>query len=214
MFSTSYLYADNTVWLLILTGPLIGAFLCLRLNRPRPLAATDNGQPSPMAADLSAPDVVRMGIPAPVLARIHDACGGYIKDGELDMSFELRNRRDCDKMIATMREMKENLARTKTFIQTSEAETRAQLDGQIAAKMSTSRVFAVVNQKTQPVVPPAQREQFIAAKQAELNGYNTANLLIDKYIADLGGAEISVLNLPFYANNDASPLRYGDRPGK
>jgi len=178
MFSSSYLYTDNTVWLLLLTGPLIGLLIYLRLGRSRPLAAAEGGMTSPVEVDLSAPDFVRMGIPAPVLARIHDACGGYIKDGELDMSFELRNRRDCDKMIATMREMKENLARTKTFIRTSEAETRAQLDGQIAAKMSTSRVFAVVGQKTQPVVPPAQREQFIAAKQAELDGYDTANRLL------------------------------------
>ena len=216
MFSATILHGENSIWLLFWGGLVVGPLLYLLLGKIRPRKAAETVRATPIEENLAEPPRVCFGIPPDVLARIHDACGGQIKDGELDIRFELRSRRDCDKMVAMMREMTEGLERTNTFIDGAEADARAQLHGQLtAAKQITGRIIALGGRPTQPVVLPAHREQYIAAKQAELDGYGTARKLVNKFINELGGAEASILALPFYANSNTATIplpRMSDEP--
>ncbi len=132
--------------------------------------------------------------------RIQEACGGHIKDGELDIRYELRSRRDCDKMLEALRGMKENLQRTKTVFSQAEAGIRAQLDAaSAAAGKLTGRVSVLMGRGA------ANGEEFVTAKQSELDGYGKATRLIDKFILELGEAEASLLGLPFYTDPEPAP---------
>jgi hypothetical protein len=197
MISLTLLHGDNFIWLLAVAGPLIGGLLYRLLSRPSESVVAELGQPTPIEPDPLPVPTQRVGIPPTALVRIHEACGGLIKDGELDIRFELRSRRDCDKMLEMMRRIKEDLQRTKSVFNNAEAGIRAQLDGPAAAAgKNTGRLSGLFGRGA------ANGEQFVAAKLAELQGYGTATRLIDKFILELGGAEVSVLDLPFYANTD------------
>jgi hypothetical protein len=202
MISTALFHTDDLIWLLVAAGSVIGALTHWTRSGQTEAAVLEPSQPAPIAPSPLEPNPLpvptqRVGIPPTALVRIHEACSGMIKDGELDIRFELRSRRDCDKMLEVMGRMKENLQHTKSVINHAEAEIRAQLGGPAAAAgTKTSRLSGMFGRDA------AGGEQFATAKLAELQGYETATRLIDKYILELGGAEMSVLDLPFYTNPD------------
>jgi hypothetical protein len=192
MILTTLLLGDGYFWLLAGAGPLIGALIYWMLSRPPEKAATEVVLPTPIEPDPLPVPTQRVGIPPTALVRIQEACSGLIKDGELDIRFELRSRRDCDKMLEVMRRIKENLERTKSVFNQAESGIRAQLDE--PAGKNTRRLSGLFGRDA------ANGEQFTAAKLAELQGYGIATRLVDKFVLELGAAEASVLDLPFYAN--------------
>jgi hypothetical protein len=207
MISATYLHGDSIIWLLVSAGLVFGGLAYGIMSRSSKSVATGPIQPARIAPDPSQPTLIdsdplpvptqRVGIPPTALVRITEACGGYIKDGELDIRFELRSRRDCDKMLEALRGIKENLQRTKAVFNNAVSEIRTQLDGPAAAAgKKTGRVSGLFGRDA------ANGEQFVASKHAELQGYATATRLIDKFILELHGAELSLLDLPFYANSD------------
>jgi hypothetical protein len=197
MISATLLFSDQLFWLLAVAGPIIGALIYRMLGRPAEAVVTEAVQPRTIEPDPLPVPTQRVGIPPTALVRIHEACGGLIKDGELDIRFELRSRRDCDKMLEAMRGIKEKLQQTRSVFSNAETEIRAQLDGSAAAAgKNTRRLSGFFGRDA------ANGEHFVAAKLAELQGYETATRLIEKFILELGGAEVSVLDLPFYANGD------------
>jgi hypothetical protein len=178
--------SDGLFWLLAIAGPAIGALLYWKLGQPAESAVTAPILPTPIVPDLLPVPTQRVGIPSTALVRIQDACDGHIKDGELDLRFELRSRRDCDKMLEVLRGMKDKLQRTKSLFNNATNEIRVQVD---TSRVTVGRIAA-------------KSVQFVAAKNAELEGYETATRLIDKFLAELDGAEASVLALPFYTDAD------------
>ncbi|OAI42687.1 hypothetical protein AYO41_00705 [Verrucomicrobia bacterium SCGC AG-212-E04] len=202
MILTTFLHGDSLFWLLAVAGPVIG-FLILRLGRStESVVATpiQPAQPSPIEPDSCPVPTQRVGIPSTALVRVHEACGGHIKDGELDIRFELRSRRDCDKMLEVIKTIKENLQCTKTVFSNAEAEILAQLNGPAAvAGRNTARVSGMSGRST------AEREHFKTAKLAELDGYDKASRLIDKFLMELSSAELSLQELPFYTAPEPRP---------
>jgi len=198
MISAYTLSGDTLLWLLVIAGPLVAFLLFRMLGRPAKSKVVEAIEPTPIVPDLMPVPTQRVGIPPTALVRIQEACGGHIKDGELDIRFELRSRRDCDKMLEVMKQMKADLARTKAVFNQAEAGIRAQLDGAVAGK-NTSRIGGLFGRSA------ANLEEFESAKRAELEGYEIATRLIDKFTFELGAAEVSVMDLPFYANADPQP---------
>ncbi len=188
MISMTLPLGDGLFWLVVIAGPVIGALLYWKVGTSAQSAAvTAPVLPTPIVPDLLPVPTQRVGIPSTALVRIQDACDGHIKDGELDLRFELRSRRDCDKMLEVLRGMKDKLQRTKSLFNNATTEIRVQVD--------TGRVGLVGKGAANSV-------QFVAAKNAELEGYETATRLVDKFLGELAGAEASVLELPFYTNPD------------
>ena len=207
MFSATILHGENSIWLLFWGGLVVGPLLYFFLKRIRPRKVAEPPRPASVVDTPVEPPQVCFGIPPTVLTRIHEACGGHIKDGELDIRFELRTRRDCDKMITMLREMAAALQRTKSFISEAESGANAQLAGQLAAgRETTGRILGMVSRQTQSVVLPAHREQYIAAKRAELAGYEMANRLADKFINELHLTEASLVQLPLYTHPATAPI--------
>jgi hypothetical protein len=187
MISMTLPLGDGLFWLLIIAGPVIGGLLYWKLGPAAQSApVTAPIVPTPIVPDLLPVPTQRVGIPSTALVRIQDACDGHIKDGELDLRFELRSRRDCDKMLEVLRGMKEKLQRAKSLFNNATTEIRVQVD--------TGRTKVGGN--------AADSMQFVAAKNAELEGYETATRLVDKFLGELEGAEASVLELPFYTTPD------------
>ncbi len=202
MTSTTVFSSETIIWLLIASGAVLGAMAHWTRSGPIEVAVPGPAQPAPIDSNLLPVPTQRVGIPPTALAKIHEACGGLIKDGELDIHFDLRSRRDCDKMLRLMGRIKENLQRTKSAFNQAEAEIRAQVDGPAAAAATkTSRLTGIFGRDA------ASGDQFPATKLSELQGYEQATRLIDKYTQELGGAEASVLKLPFYANPDPAAAR-------
>lgn len=199
---------ENPIWLLFCGVLFVGSLVYLLVGKIRSRRAVKTVQAAtPVDENLVEPPQVCVGIPPNVLARIHEACGGQIKDGELDIRFELRSRRDCDKMIAMLREMTAALQRTKSVISEAESGASAQLAGQLAAgRLTTARVLGMVSRQTQSVVLPAHREQYIAAKRAELAGYETANRLVEKFMNELHLTEASLVQLPLYTHPNTATI--------
>ena len=195
MISTTLLPGDSFLWLLVVSGPVICGLIYRTLSRPAEAVGTVPSQPTPIEPDVLPVPTQRVGIPPTALVRIHEACSGLIKEGELDIRFELRSRRDCDKMIEVMRRIKENLQLTKSVFNNVEAEIRAKLASPaVAAGKNTGRLSGLFGRGA------ATGGQVVAAKLVELEGYEKATRLIDRFILELGGAEASVLHLPFYAD--------------
>ena len=199
MNSSSFFYGDTTFWLLALAGPVVAFLLYRMLTRRAAPPATQAIQPKPIVPDHMPVPTQRVGIPSTALVRIQDACGGHIKDGELDIRFELRSRRDCDKMLEALRGMRENLQRTKAIFGQAETEIRTQLEAATSAAGKITGRVSVMLGRAAPL-----GEDFVTAKRAELDGYEQATRLIDKFILELGEAESSLLGLPFY--EDAAPV--------
>lgn len=211
MISTSFLPGDIDIGLLVSVGAFIGGLIYWRLSRPTAVKSVIPAK-APVAAQPIQPATVepdplpvptqRVGIPPTALVRIHEACGGHIKDGELDIRFELRSRRDCDKMLEALRKMKDDLQRTKAVFNHAEAGIRKQLDAlKAAAGKTTSRVVGLLGRSS------TEQDQIVTAKLAELDGYETATRLIDKFVQELSAAEQSVQELPFYTTTELPTLR-------
>ena len=201
MISTSFFIVDIFIWLLAVAGPVVG-FLIWRSGRPAASVVAAPVRPVTVEPDPLPVPTQRVGIPPTALVRIQEACGGHIKDGELDIRFELRSRRDCDKMLGMMRNIRENLQHTKSVFDSAQAEIQSQLDGlKAAAGRSTSRVAAILGKTA------TNADEFVTVKLAELDGYVTATKLIDKFLMELSSAELSIQELPFYTTPEPPPAR-------
>lgn len=202
MIPTTVFHPDYLIWVLVASASVLGALAHWRPGDLIEAVAPGPGQPAPIESNPLPVPTQRIGIPSTALAKIHEACGGLIKDGELDMHFDLRSRQDCDKMLRLMGRIKGNLQHTKSVFNQSEAEIRAQLDGPLAAAgTSTSRLVGIFGRDA------ANVKKLAAIKLAELHGFETATRLVDKFILELVGAEVSIRKLPFYADPDPAPAR-------